>query len=204
MIRIQEAILVEGKYDKIKLSSLVDGLIIETRGFRIFRDSQQMEWIRSLAKTRGILIFTDSDGAGFVIRNYLRGAVPEGRVKHAYIPDIFGKEKRKAKPSKEGKLGVEGISPSLLLEALRRAGATIVSDTGKASQIGRGEGNISKADFFSVGLSGGEESAKRRKQLLQHLHLPERLSTNALLQFLNETLSREEFFQLARDMFAEN
>ena len=187
-LKIQEAVIVEGKYDKIKLSSLIDGLIIETNGFQIFKDPEQMAMIRRLAETRGILVLTDSDGAGFVIRNYLAGAIPAEQIKHAYVPDIFGKEKRKEKPSREGKLGVEGVPAQTILEALRRAGATC--DQTAESKKGR---KITKADLFEAGLSGGENSAQKRIVLLRKLKLPEHLAPNALLKVLNSLMDYEEF-----------
>lgn len=187
MIQIKEAIIVEGKYDKIKLSSLIDGLIIETRGFRIFKDRAQMQLIRRLADTRGILILTDSDSAGFIIRNYLSGAVPPEKIKHAYIPDILGKERRKEKPSKEGKLGVEGVPAAAILEALERAGVVCGAEEAPAGRV------ITKTDFYLAGLSGGENSAEKRAALLKKLALPEHLTPNALLAVLNGMMSFEEF-----------
>lgn len=187
MIQIKEAIIVEGKYDKIKLSSLIDGLIIETRGFRIFKDRAQMQLIRRLADTRGILILTDSDSAGFIIRNYLSGAVPSEKIKHAYIPDILGKERRKEKPSKEGKLGVEGVPAAAILEALERAGVVCGAEEAPTGRI------ITKTDFYLAGLSGGENSAQKRAALLKKLSLPEHLAPNALLAVLNGMMSFEEF-----------
>lgn len=187
MIHIKEAIIVEGKYDKIKLSSLIDGLIIETRGFRIFKDRAQMQLIRRLADTRGILILTDSDSAGFIIRNYLSGAIPPEKIKHAYIPDILGKERRKEKPSKEGKLGVEGVPSAAILEALERAGVVCGTEEAPAGRV------ITKTDFYLAGLSGGENSAEKRAALLKKLALPEHLAPNALLAVLNGMMSFEEF-----------
>ena len=177
MIRVKEAIVVEGKYDKIKLSSLVEGVIIETKGFGIFRDREKLAYLRALAKKRGLIVLTDSDGAGFLIRGKLSSSIPPEQIKHAYIPDILGKERRKAAPSKEGKLGVEGMELSVLRQALERAGATPP---------------LTKADLFQLGLTGGEDSAARRKALQKRLGLPERLSANGLLQALNTLYSREE------------
>lgn len=187
MIRVKEAVIVEGKYDKIKLSSIIDGLIIETHGFQIFKDKEQMALLRKLAAERGLLILTDSDGAGFVIRNYLTGCIPKNQVKHAYIPDLFGKEKRKEKPSKEGKLGVEGVPAHVIRQALEKAG---VCCTGEPEEKGL---PITKADLFAAGLSGGAGSAEKRRLLQKELSLPERLSPNGLLQILNATMTREEF-----------
>lgn len=193
-LKVKEAIIVEGKYDKIKLSSLIDGLIIETNGFQIFKDREQMAMIRQLAETRGILVLTDSDGAGFVIRNYLTGSIPAEQIKHAYVPDIFGKERRKEKPSKEGKLGVEGVPAQTILEALRRAGATCGEEPAAQKRM------ITKADLYETGLSGGENSAEKRKKLLRRLKLPERLAPNALVKVLNSLMEYEEFCALVREL----
>lgn len=196
VIQVKEAVIVEGKYDKIKLSSIIDGLIIETHGFQIFKDKEQMALLRKLAAARGLLILTDSDGAGFVIRNYLSGCIPKSQIKHAYIPDLFGKEKRKAKASKEGKLGVEGVPAQVIRQALEKAG--VVCQEGEAP-IKKGP-PITKADLFTAGLSGGEGSGEKRLRLQKKLELPERLSANGLLQILNATISREEFFRLAEEL----
>jgi len=189
MKRIREAIVVEGRYDKNTLSQVVDATILETRGFGIFKDGERLALLRRLAQERGLVVLTDSDGAGFVIRNYLRGAVDPSRVKHAYIPDRYGKERRKAAPGKEGKLGVEGMPPDVLLEALRRAGCTFL-DEGEAPTPSRRP--ITKADLFAAGLSGGAGSAQRRQELQRALDLPEHLSPNALLEVLNALYSYEE------------
>lgn len=194
MIKVREAIVVEGRYDKIKLSSLVEGIIIETNGFGIFRDKEKVEYLRRLAKERGLLVLTDSDGAGFVIRGKISSCIPKAQVKHAYIPDILGKERRKAAPSKEGKLGVEGMELAVLKEALARAGATFnCEDT--PEKIGD---KITKADLFELGFSGGSGSEERRKALQKYLRLPERLSANGLLQALNALYSREEFLEIIK------
>lgn len=190
MIKIKEAVIVEGKYDKIKLSSIIDGLIIETRGFRIFGDKEQMDMIRRLADKRGILVLTDSDSAGFLIRNYLSGAVGPDKIKHAYIPDILGKERRKDRPSKEGKLGVEGVPVQAIVEALRRAGVTCEADQ---MPMGR---RIDKTDLYLAGLSGGENSAQKRKMLLKELALPEHLTVNSMVGVLNSIMSYDEFCRL--------
>lgn len=195
MIQVKEAIVVEGKYDKIRLSSLVDGIIIETNGFGIFRDQEKMEYLRRLARERGLLVLTDSDGAGFLIRGRISSCIPKEQVKHAYIPDILGKERRKAIPSKEGKLGVEGMETAVLREALERAGATIDSEKKPLSE--RTE-KISKSDLYSLGLSGGAGSGEKRRVLQKALGLPERLSSTGLLQALNALYSREEFLEKAR------
>lgn len=190
---MKEAVIVEGKYDKIKLSSLIDGLILQTNGFRIFKDPEQMALIRSLADTRGILILTDSDAAGFLIRNYLSGCIAPEKIRHAYIPDLLGKEKRKQKPSKEGKLGVEGVPADILREALVRAGAGVDERPLPARRI-------TKTDLFSFGLSGGPFSAEKRAVLIKMLSLPEHLSANALLEVLNEILDYDEFARIASEL----
>lgn len=195
MIKVKEAVIVEGKYDKIKLSSIIDGLIIETGGFRIFKDREQMQLIRRLADTRGILVLTDSDSAGFLIRNYLTGSIPAEKIKHAYIPDIFGKEKRKEKPSGEGKLGVEGVPVQTILEALKRAGVTCES-------AGEPDGRkITKTDLYLAGLSGGDNSAEKRRLLLQELNLPEHLTVNSLVGVLNSIMGYENFQNLLDKLF---
>lgn len=191
MIRIREAIIVEGRYDKNTLAQIVDAPILETSGFGIFHDRQRLALLRRLAETRGIIVLTDSDGAGFVIRNYLRCAIDPSQVKHAYIPDISGKERRKRTASKEGKLGVEGMRPDVLLEALRRAGATIEGEETMAAGA-----RITKADLYAAGLTGGADSRAARQWLLAQLDLPEHLSTNALLEVLNALMTREEFQKL--------
>lgn len=191
MIRIREAIIVEGRYDKNTLAQIVDAPILETSGFGIFHDRQRLALLRRLAETRGIIVLTDSDGAGFVIRNYLRGAIDPSQVKHAYIPDVAGKERRKRTASKEGKLGVEGMRPDVLLEALRRAGATIEGEETPAPVA-----CITKADLYAAGLTGGADSKAARQRLLAQLDLPEHLSTNALLEVLNALMTREEFQKL--------
>ena len=179
MLRIQEAIVVEGRYDKNTISQIVDTLILETNGFGLFNDPERMALLRRAAEKRGIIVLTDSDGAGFVIRNRIKGAVPKELVKHAYIPDVYGKEKRKSAPGKEGKLGVEGMSPDVILECLRRAGATVEGEDAPQSCL------ISKQDLMELGLSGGKDSSLLRKQLLKKLNFPEHMSANAMLQALN-------------------
>ena len=190
--RIREAIVVEGRYDKNTLSQVVDGVILETSGFGIFKDEERLALLRRLAKERGLLILTDSDGAGFVIRNYLKGAVDPALVKHAYIPDRPGKERRKRVPGKEGKLGVEGMPPEVLLEALRRGGATFLDGEER-----RGYGRpITKTDLYLAGLSGTPEAGENRSALLKRLELPEHMSANALLEILNVLYSREELVSM--------
>ncbi len=205
MIRVKEAIVVEGKYDKIKLSSLVDGVIIETNGFGIFRDKEKMEYFRRLARERGLVVLTDSDGAGFLIRGRISSCVPKAQVKHAYIPDISGKERRKASPSKEGKLGVEGMELATLRLALERAGAQVeeLSGTPAGNPAAPQGEKLTKADLYSLGLSGGADSARRRAELQKRLGLPERLSSNGLLQALNALYGREELLRLLGENFPE-
>ena len=192
MVKIEEVIIVEGKYDKNTLSQVVDAVILETSGFGIFHDKERRKLFQKLAEQRGLIILTDSDGAGFVIRNYLKGILPPEKVKQAYVPDLYGKEKRKDAPSKEGKLGVEGMRPEILLEALRRAGAHFVGEEQETAASER----ISKADLYRLGLSGGEGSREKRLALLRRLDLPEHLSSEAMLDVLNALMSREDFFSL--------
>lgn len=188
MIQLREAIITEGKYDKIKLSGLFDTIILTTDGFGVFKDKEKQRLIRRLAHERGILVLTDSDSAGFVIRSFLSGIVEPQYVTHVYIPDIFGKEKRKAAPSKEGKLGVEGVCTEVILEALRKAGVT-ARDNPSADM----RRTVTKTDFMEDGLSGGQNSAARRRALLKALDLPEHTSANALLQILNAFMTYEEY-----------
>ena len=187
MHRVSEVIVVEGRYDKNTLSQVVDAVIIETSGFGLFNDREKQQLLRTLAQKRGLIVLTDSDGAGFVIRNFIKGCVDPKLVKHAYIPDVYGKERRKSAPSKEGKLGVEGMSPDVILDCLRRAGATIDGTYGGASA------GISKADMYKKGLTGKPDSAKKRAELLKKLALPEKMTAEALLQVLNAIMSREDF-----------
>ena len=188
MIRVREAIVVEGRYDANTLRQIVDAPVFETNGFGVFNDRERLKLLRLAAETRGLIILTDSDGAGFVIRRYLSGAIDPGRVKHAYVPDVYGKERRKRTASKEGKLGVEGMRPEVIVDALRRAGATI---EGEASA--RTPGGITKADLYAAGLSGRPDSAEKRRELLRSLNLPERMSPNAMLRALELLYTRAEF-----------
>lgn len=182
MRAVKEAIVVEGKYDKNALSQVVDGVILETAGFGVFKNGELVALLRRLADRRGLIILTDSDGAGFVIRNFLKGAIPQDKVKHAYVPDVYGKERRKRVGGREGKLGVEGMRPEVLLAALERAGATFLD----GEQIpARPAGGLTKADLFALGLTGAPDSAARRRALLKRLDLPEHLNANALLTVLN-------------------
>lgn len=194
MVKIREAILVEGRYDKNTLSQIVDAPIFETSGFGIFKDPQQMALLRRVAQSRGLIVFTDPDGAGFVIRNHIKSAIPGKYLKHAYIPDIPGKERRKAAPGKEGKLGVEGMRPEVILEALRRAGATFEGEDEPVRH------HITKQDMMALGLSGGQDSAQKRQKLMKKLELPEHMSANALLQALNLLYTLEELTALTQEL----
>lgn len=191
--RIKEAVVVEGRYDKNTLAQVIDGAILETSGFGVFKNDEALALLRRLAKERGLVILTDPDGAGFVIRNYLKGAIDPAQVKHAYIPDRPGKEKRKRAPGKEGKLGVEGMPPEVLLDALRRAGATFLDETAEEKSGGRA---VTKADLYAAGLSGREGSAEKRREVLKQLDLPEHLSPNAFLQVLNALYDYEKLTEL--------
>lgn len=189
MVKIKEVIIVEGRYDKNTVSQVVDGTVIETSGFGIFSDSEKIGLFRKLADKRGLIILTDSDSAGFVIRGYLKGLLGTKNVKQAYIPDVMGREKRKRLPSKEGKLGVEGMSGDTIVNALKRAGATF-EDSNETIHSGD---PITKSDMYAIGLSGTAGSAERRAALLQRLDLPEHLSPNGLLDVLNALFTRDEF-----------
>lgn len=188
MVKIREAIVVEGRYDKNTLAQIVDAPILETAGFGIFKNKEQMELLRRVAKERGLIVFTDSDGAGFVIRNRIKSAIPASQLKHAYIPDIYGKEKRKSAPGKEGKLGVEGMRPEVILEALRRAGATFEEEPVQSVP----PREITKQDLMDLGLSGSPDAGERRKKLLKACRFPEHMSANAMLQALNLLYTLEE------------
>lgn len=196
VLHIQEAIVVEGRYDKNTLSQVVDTLILETGGFRIFNDMEKMALLDRAARRRGLVVFTDSDGAGFLIRNRIKGAVPTQFLKHAYIPDVYGKERRKRRPGKEGKLGVEGMPPHMLEAVLRRAGATFLEEEAPAVLSGP---PLTKGDLFAAGLSGRAESGERRKALLRRLALPEHMSANALLAVLNGCYSRAAAEEILKD-----
>ena len=194
MVKIKEAILVEGRYDKNALSQIVDAPILETNGFGIFKDKKQMALLRQVAEKRGLIVFTDADGAGFVIRNHVKSAIPGKFLKHAYTPDIFGKERRKDKAGREGKLGVEGMKPGIILEALRKAGATIEGEDVKPSNA------ITKQDMMDLGLSGGADASAKRLALLKELNLPEHMSANALLQALNLLYSLDELTTIVENL----
>ena len=187
-LKIKEAVVVEGRYDKSALAVVVDTLILDTAGFGVFKDGERLALLRKLAEKRGLIVLTDPDGAGFVIRNYLKGAIPKDRLKHAYVPDVYGKERRKRAPGKEGKLGVEGMPPEVLRDAILRAGATVLD--GDAAP--RAQGNLTPADLFAWGLSGVPDAAQRRSALLKRLGLPQRMSAKALLAALNALYTPEE------------
>lgn len=188
MLHTNMAVIVEGKYDKIKLSSVIDAVIIPTNGFRVFKDKEKMELIRYYASGAGIIILTDSDSAGFKIRNYIKGSVGNARIFNVYIPDIYGKERRKTEFSKEGKLGVEGMDEDVLIEAFKKSGIDFSSEP-------RRRRDITKMDLFEDGLSGGANSSEKRAELLKALGLPELLTANAMLEVLNAMLTREQYKQ---------
>ena len=198
MVKIKEAIVVEGRYDKNTLSQVVDATILETSGFGIFKDKQQMDLLRRVAKAKGLIVFTDADGAGFVIRNHIKSAIDGRYLKHAYTPDILGKERRKAAPGREGKLGVEGMTPEIILESLKKAGATIEGESRAPKQ------EITKQDLMALGLSGGPNSGEKRLVLLKELNLPERMTANAMLGAINILYTREELIQILRKLELEN
>lgn len=191
-IKLTEAVIVEGKYDKIKLSNILDAFIIETNGFAIFKDKSKLSFIKKLAKERGIIILTDSDHAGFMIRNYISSGVPKEQIKNVYIPDVFGKEKRKDIPSKEGKLGVEGMTKEVILASLEKAG---VSSTSSVC-----DNPITTVDFYDLGLTGGANSKAKRKAVCKALDLPEFLSTSSLISCINNFMTKEEFFDLCQNL----
>lgn len=191
-IKLSEAVIVEGKYDKIKLSNILDAFIIETNGFAVFKDKTKLSFIKKLAKERGIIILTDSDHAGFMIRNYISSGVPKEQIKNVYIPDIFGKEKRKNSPSKEGKLGVEGMTKEVIVEALSKAGIT--SSNSVCSDP------VTTVDFYDLGLTGGACSKAKRKALCKALDLPEFLSTSSLISCINNFMIKEEFYSVCQNL----
>ena len=198
MRSIREVIVVEGRYDKNALKQVVEATVVETGGFGVFNDKERLALLRRLAKERGLIVLTDSDGAGFVIRNFLKGAIPKEQIKHAYIPDVYGKERRKTAPGKEGKLGVEGMKPEVLLSALERAGATFEDggETGVSHQP------ITKAGLYELGLTGMPDSTARRSALLKKLGLPERMTTNAMLEALNILMDWEKLEEICSDASA--
>lgn len=196
MIKLKQVVVVEGKYDKIKLEAVVDALIVTTEGFGIFKDREKMQMLRCIAEKNGLIIMTDSDSAGFLIRKHLTGCIPGKYITHVYIPDVPGKEKRKSSPSKEGKLGVEGLSVQTLSDAFEKAGITV--DT-----VNEVREPITKADFFADGYTGCENSSIRRKILQRKLDLPERLSTNALICVLNSVITKDEYRSLTDEIDSE-
>ena len=195
MRKVQEVIVVEGRYDKNTLSQIVDATIVPVSGFSVFKNRETVTLLRKMAEKRGLILLTDSDGAGFVIRNFLKGQLPKEQIKQAYIPDVYGKEKRKRTAGKEGKLGVEGMAPEVLLRALERAGATFL-DAEQTVLPEKKALPLTKADLFEMGLTGGSDSAERRRQLLRALELPEHMTANALLEALNLLYDRDEVMQL--------
>lgn len=194
MLKIKEAVIVEGKYDKIKLSNLIDTLIIETNGFAVFKDKKKLAFIRKLANERGIIVITDSDHSGFQIRNYISSTLPKDKIKHIYIPDIYGKEKRKKEPSKEGKLGVEGIDDKILLSLFEKANI-------EARSVEKRD-LITSVDMFTLGLSGTPNATQNKKKLLKSLDLPEFLSTSSLISYLNSSMDKKEFYSLCHNLFS--
>lgn len=198
MVKIKEAIVVEGRYDKNTLSQIVDAPILETSGFGIFKNKEQMALLRRVAEKRGLIVFTDADGAGFVIRNHLKSAIEPKYLKHAYTPDIFGKERRKEKAGKEGKLGVEGMSRDVIIESLRRAGATFIGEENAAEKA-----EITKADLMDLGLYG-PGSNERRKLLIKKLGFPEKISTNAFLQAVNLLYTLDELTTIMNSLEKNN
>ena len=198
MIKLNEAVIVEGKYDKIKLSGILDTVIIETDGFAIFKDKEKQRLIRFLAEKRGIIILTDSDSAGFKIRSFIKGITKSENVKNVYIPDIYGKEKRKTEASKEGKLGVEGMKTEIILDALEKAGVLYSENNKKQGR------EITHTDFFEDGISGGENSSEIRKNLAKELGLPEKISSSSLLKIINSYMTYDEYRKAVENMKSDN
>lgn len=193
MLKLKEVVIVEGKYDKIKLSQILDALIIDVGGFNIFKNKEKVQMIKKLADKNGVLILTDSDHAGFMIRNYLNGIIPQDKIKHAYIPDIIGKEKRKKTYSKERKLGVEGVDDKIILDAINKVSLKKEEKTNNIKEI-------TKMDFYEDGLSGRDNSSDKRKKLLKKINLPENLSQNALIKVLNKTISYDEYKRVVEEL----
>lgn len=193
MIKLEQAVIVEGKYDQIKLSGVIDALIIKTDGFGIFKNKEKQKFLRKLADEKGLIVMTDSDSAGFMIRNFISSCVPKDKITNVYIPDIYGKEKRKDSPSAEGKLGVEGVSEQVIVEALEKAGITA-----KVTENNRRM--ITNLDLYEHGLSGRENSSLKRKQLLKKLGLPERLSSSSMLKILNSFVTYEQFENTVKEI----
>ena len=197
MLKIKEAIIVEGNYDKIKLSSCVDALILTTDGFGVFKNREKLELIRTLAEQIGVILLTDADRAGFTIRNYVKQGIGKDKLKHAYIPDIKGKEKRKDTPSKEGLLGVEGMEKELLIDALLKAGATVEGEEASGAPSGAEGRLLTKLDLYQDGFAGGADSAQKRRALLRALHLPQRLSANMMIDVVNTALGYDAYRKAA-------
>lgn len=193
MLKLKEVVIVEGKYDKIKLSQILDALIIDVGGFNIFKNKEKVQMIKKLADKNGVLILTDSDHAGFMIRNYLNGIIPQDKIKHAYIPDIIGKEKRKKTYSKERKLGVEGVDDKIILDVINKVSLKKEEKTNNIKEI-------TKMGFYEDGLSGRDNSSDKRKKLLKKLNLPENLSQNALIKVLNKTISYDEYKRVVEEL----
>ena len=193
MLKLKEVVIVEGKYDKIKLSQILDALIIDVGGFNIFKNKEKVQMIKKLADKNGVLILTDSDHAGFMIRNYLNGIIPQDKIKHAYIPDIIGKEKRKKTYSKERKLGVEGVDDKIILDAINKVSLKKEEKTNNIKEV-------TKMDFYEDGLSGRDNSSDKRKKLLKKLNLPENLSQNALIKVLNKTIYYDEYKRVVEEL----
>lgn len=193
MEKVLEVIVVEGRYDKNAVRQAVDAIVVETSGFGVFSDNEKIALLRKLAEKRGLIIMTDSDSAGFLIRGHLKGLLNAASIKHAYIPDIPGREKRKRTASKEGKLGVEGMSRETIIGALKRAGATFAEERAKPDSIGE---TITKTDLFELGLTGTPGSAERRRHVLKKLELPERLSSNGLLDVLSALYTKKELYHI--------
>lgn len=193
MIKLEQAVIVEGKYDQIKLSGVIDALIIKTDGFGIFKNKEKQKFLRKLADEKGLIVMTDSDSAGFMIRNFISSCVPKDKITNVYIPDIYGKEKRKDSPSAEGKLGVEGVSEQVIVAALEKAGITA-----KVTENNRRM--ITNLDLYEYGLSGRENSSLKRKQLLKKLGLPERLSSSSMLKTLNSFVTYEQFKNTVKEI----
>lgn len=187
MLKTDKIIVVEGRYDKIKLSSLIDAVIIETEGFSIFKDKSKQRLLRRLAEEKDIVVLTDSDSAGFVIRNFIAGIIPHGKIINAYIPDVYGKEKRKAVSSKEGKLGVEGVSADIIRESLQKAGVICLESGEEEKRV------VTKNDFYFDGLTGSQGSKEKRLALLKYLDLPERLTANAMLDIINSFMTYDDY-----------
>lgn len=189
-IKLSQAVIVEGKYDKLKLSNILDAFIIETNGFAVFKDKKRLSFIKKLARDRGIIVITDSDHAGFMIRNYISSGIPKDRIINVYIPDVYGKEKRKATPSKEGKIGVEGMTKDVILSALDRAGVT--------SNVVENPDPVTNFDLYELGLSGTPNAKQNKKRLLKQLDLPEFLSTNSLISCINNMMTKEELYKIVK------